>query len=333
MTDLGPGDGGKGGVINALVGREKPTCIIKRGGAQGSHGVMKSDGRKFNFSQWGCGTFEKVPTFLSAQMVIMPVGIDNEAKALKKVGIGDPYALLSCDPEAIVATPWHKISSQVEEMLLKDQPHGTVGTGVGRAYRLSEEVSECTIRAKDLKNRSMCREKLQRVIHYYREKYRAVTTEDVLPEDIGCLTNNLDLLYDDNFLPFVCDLFADVAKNLKIVELARILEQDGAAIVECSHGVLTDAETGLKPHVSAIPTRPVCTERMLRYAGHTGKIEHLAVHRAYEYRHGAGPMPTFDPELTAALPEEAHKEENRWQGKIRAGALDINLLRHALDAC
>jgi hypothetical protein len=79
-------------------------------------------------------------------------------------------------------------------------------------------------------------------------------------------------------------------------DLSEVLKGDGVAVVECSHGVLTDAETGLKPHVSAIRTLPKFTTEMLRSAGYNGEIINYAVHRAYEIRHGAGPMPTYDPE-------------------------------------
>ncbi len=70
VTDLGPGDGGKGGIVHALSRQLHTDIVIKRGGAQGSHGVRTSFGEGFNFSQWGCGTFNSIPTFLSEQMVI-----------------------------------------------------------------------------------------------------------------------------------------------------------------------------------------------------------------------------------------------------------------------
>ena len=41
-------------------------------------------------------------------------------------------------------------------------------------------------------------------------------------------------------------------------------------------------------------------------------------------------MPTYDPEFTTQMLPGSHKDENRWQGTVRAGALDLNLLRYAL---
>ena len=333
VTDLGPGDGGKGGIVHALSLNLDASVIIKRGGAQGSHGVRTSNGESFNFSQWGCGTLEGVPTFLSEQMVISPVGLGNESEALKRLGIYDPFTLLSCDPACISATPFHRISSQLEELLLGENPRGTIGTGVGQAYRMFNALGEeATIRASELQNREVIRRKLQRQLDYYRERYTKISREDGLPDDAELITENLDLLYDDGYLPYCLDLFDDVGKKLRLENLSEVLKGDGIAVVECSHGVLTDAEVGLKPHVSAIRTLPKFTTEMLRAAGYDGKIINYAVHRAYEIRHGAGPMPTYDPEFTTRMLPGSHKDENRWQGIVRAGALDLNLLRYALDA-
>ena len=172
VTDLGPGDGGKGGIVHALSCKIDVSVVIKRGGAQGSHGVRTRSGESFNFSEWGCGTLEGIPTFLSEQMVISPVGLGNESEALKRLGIYDPFTLLSVDPSCICATPFHRISSQLEELLLRNNPRGTIGTGVGQAYRMHNALGEeATIRASELQDREVVRRKLQRQLDCYRERY------------------------------------------------------------------------------------------------------------------------------------------------------------------
>ncbi|MBO4855230.1 adenylosuccinate synthetase [Candidatus Saccharibacteria bacterium] len=333
VTDLGPGDGGKGGIVHTLAHNHSASVVIKRGGAQGSHGIRTSYGEKFNFSQWGCGTLDGIPTFLSEQMVISPVGLENEADALKHLGIYDPFVLLSCDPSCICATPFHRISSQLEELLLGNNPRGTIGTGVGQAYRMHNTLGEeYTILASELTNREIVRTKLQRQLDYYKERYAKVTPSDGLPNDTGLIAENLDLLFDDGFIAYILDLFENIGKKLHLESLDKIIrDHNGTAIVECSHGVLTDAATGLKPHVSAIRTLPKFTSEMLRASGYDSRIINYAVHRAYEIRHGAGPMPTYDADFTARMLPGSHKDTNRWQGAVRAGALDINLLRYALS--
>ncbi|MBO7664273.1 adenylosuccinate synthetase [Candidatus Saccharibacteria bacterium] len=335
FTDLGPGDGGKGGVIAAECARNQTTCVIKRGGAQGSHGVKTRQGKEFNFSQWGCGTLFGIPTFLSEQMVIMPVGLKNEANALGKIGVAEPFDLISADPDCICATPFHRISSRLEELLRKEDPRGTIGTGVGQAFRMYQNLDDSmTIRAHELTNAIKVRSKLKKQLDYYRDLYAEITPSSGLPEDAEYFSEVLDLLWDEGYLDHIVETFSFVGKKLKIQELNGVLKtQNGTAIVECSHGVLTDSAKGFKPHTSAIRTLPRFTEQMLRDAGYEGYICHYGVHRAYEIRHGAGPMPTYDQSLTEKMLPGSHKETNRWQGKVRAGALDINLLRYANEVC
>lgn len=331
VTDLGPGDGGKGGIVHALSCKYDASVIIKRGGAQGSHGVRTSEGEKFNFSQWGCGTLEGVPTFLSEQMVISPLGLKNESEALKKLGIYDPFELLTVDPSCIASTPFHTISSQFEELSRGKNPRGTIGTGVGQAYRMQNTLGkEYTVFASELTNRELVRTKLQRQLEYYRKKYIDISFDNGIQSDRKLFAENYKRLFDDGFLQYCLDIFEDVSKKLKFKSLSEVIHGEGTAVAECSHGVLTDAGKGFKPHVSAIRTLPEFTNNMLQAAGYSGEIINYAVHRAYEIRHGAGPMPTYDPIFTAHMLPDSHKAENRWQGIIRAGALDFNLMRYAL---
>lgn len=334
ITDLGPGDGGKGGIVHALSCRPNTSVVIKRGGAQGSHGVRTSKGESFNFSQWGCGTFEGIPTYCSPQMIVSPVGLQNESDALKHHGIYDPFTMISFHPSCICATPYHMISSQLEELYLENNPRGTIGTGIGRSYRMYQELGdEITIKISDLKDKDVIQKKLKTQMDYYRELYRNTPRESSISTDQDLIKENIDLLYDDGLLSYAINLFAEIGTKISIKDFEEILQLEGDAVVECSHGVLTDSKTGLRPHVSAIRTLPCFTEKMIRDTGFSGNISHLAVHRAYEIRHGAGPMPTYDPKFTEKMLPGSHKDENRWQGIVRAGALDTNLINYALSNC
>ena len=81
--------------------------VIKVGGAQGSHGVMTSQGFNFAFSQWGCGTFEGIRTHISSRFIVLPIGLLNDAQAIRYGGfcIDAPFGLLTIDEEALCATP------------------------------------------------------------------------------------------------------------------------------------------------------------------------------------------------------------------------------------
>src|SRR3989339_36286 len=115
VTDLGPGDGGKGGVVHKIASMLKAFLIIKVGGAQGSHGVRTSRGESFAFSQWGCGTFEGIPTHLSPRFIVSIEGLLNEAEALRYGhGVHDPFSLLTVDHLALCSIPYHGISSRLK---------------------------------------------------------------------------------------------------------------------------------------------------------------------------------------------------------------------------
>ena len=338
VTDLGSGDGGKGGVVHAIATAQRAHTIIKRGGAQGSHGVRTTSGKSFDFSQWGCGTFDGICTHLSHQMVVSPVGLLNEADALTKTGgVGDPFALLTVDETALVTTPFHGIASRLFELALGNAPRGTVGTGVGQAYRDTKRYPELALTVKDL-----TRPDLYDQLWEVRENIRGyvwpvLEDAEFLHADSADVRHELELLGDDGFLEYTYQRFREAAYRTTIVSHDYlgdfILPRPGVAVVEASHGVLTDRVYGFSPHTSAIRTLPHITRRLLDDAGYNGQIVNLGVTRAYAVRHGAGPLPTANPNLAPHLIPESAESDNRYQGAVRAGALDGVLLRYAINVC
>ena len=334
VTDLGPGDGGKGGVVEAISAKVRPRAIIKEGGAQGSHGVVLADGRKFCFSQWGCGTFQGVPTYLSPRFVMSPLGLLNEAAALEKGEFGiSAFDLLSVSPNCVCASPYHQVWSRLYELSLRDHPHGTVGTGVGKAYQQSQTNDELTLFARDLTDYDKIRLVLGRQRDFVRDKFGKLSEADILEADIPILHDCLAGLENDDEFNYIVDATRYVGCLVLLEEYESLLKKEGCVVVERSHGILTDAEYGFKPHVSSLRTLPRFSFQSLRSAGFTGKIVNLGVHRAYEIRHGAGPMPTASELAASRLLPNSCKNTNRWQGKVRVGALDAVLLNYAIRLC
>lgn len=336
VTDLGPGDGGKGGVVHKLANMFKPRWIIKDGAAQGNHGARTSTGQAFAFSQWGCGTFDGAKTFISSRFVTSPEGLLNEAEALRYgLGLHNPFAYLAVDEGSLCATPYHGIVSRLKELARGDNPRGTIGTGLGETYRYSLCFPELSLFARDL-SRTDLRERIAMVRDEVRRDLVQILEGPFLPRDLEQAQKEIGLLKDDTFLDYVVERFQQVARLVRIVDgefLRReILAPDGIVVVERSHGILTDTYTGFHPHTSATRTLPRFVEGLLRDAGYGGQIVNLGVHRAYTIRHGAGPMPTADPTMGEHLLPGSHKENNRWQGGVRVGSLDLLLLRYAIAA-
>ncbi len=336
VTDLGPGDGGKGGVVHKISHFRRAHTILKVGGAQGSHGVQTSAGENFAFSQWGCGTFEGVRTHITPRMVVSPIGLLNEAQALRyQGGVHNPFDLLTVDGSALCATPYHGIASRLKEMARGDNPWGTIGTGIGEAFRDSIRLPELAIRVRDL-SRPDLRDRMVTIHEQMLQDLAPIIEGGFLPTDQVAVEEEVAHLYDPGFLDYVVEQFQEVARQAKIVDgehLTEILAQKGVAVVESSHGILTDNLYGFHPHTSAIRTLPCFTQDMLRDAGYGGEIVNIGVCRAYAIRHGAGPLPTADPEMGEHLLPGSNKDENRYQGKVRVGPLDLVLLRYAIEVC
>lgn len=335
VTDIGPGDGGKGGIIHALSCKLHPRYIVKEGGAQGSHGVVQSCGESFNFSQWGCGTLEAVPTFLSERMVISPHGLLKEAEALRRLGIYNPWSMLYCHPDCICATPYHQIWSRNYELSLGSDQHGTVGTGIGKAYRQARDSPRDAIYAKELDCDDS--QNLRRKLELQREIVSKLSanfdTSTFSRDDLRIFQENQKMLEDDELIDEIVRLFRIVGERLNFITLSDVLKSDGVLVVERSHGVLTDNATGIRPHVSELRTLPIFSNQMFDNAGFRGKNINLAVRRAYEIRHGAGPMPSREDRLRDMMLPSSHKDTNRWQGEVRVGYFDARLTERALEAC
>lgn len=337
VTDLGVGDGGKGGIVHKISNMMRVHTVIKRGGAQGSHGVSTSKGEKFAFSQWGCGTFEGIPTHLTNQMVVSPEGFLNEADALRyRHGIYDAFSLLTVDEDALCATPYHGFASRLKELARGDNPRGTIGTGVGEAYRDFARAPELALKAGDLKN-PVLRDKLALIREDVRRNLQPVIASEFLASDRATAAEEIRLLYDDAFFEHVVTRFETAGTLVRIVSHDfmgdAILTREGAAVVETSHGVLSDRLTGFHPHTSAIRTLPRFTRALFDDAGYDGQLVNIGVTRAYAIRHGAGPMPTADPTMAEHLLPGSNKDANRYQGEVRVGPLDFVLLRYAIEAC
>lgn len=333
VTDLGPGDGGKGGVVHKISHMTSADTVLKAGGAQGSHGVRTSAGENFAFSQWGCGTFEGVRTHLTPRMVVMPTALLNEAEVLRyEAGIHDPFSLLTADADCICATPYHGIASRLKELARGGNPRGTIGTGVGDAFRDSQRLPDLTIRVRDL-SRPDFRDRLEAVRARKILDLESIIGGEFLAEDRAAVEEEVALLHDDTFVDHILKRITEVNKLLKIEDLEMVLKREGVGVLETSHGVLTDNLYGFHPHTSAIRTLPRFNTEMLRGAGHEGGIVHIGVSRAYTIRHGAGPMPTDDPTMSERLLPGSSKHETRYQGKARVGPLDLVLLRYAIDVC
>lgn len=337
VTDLGGGDGGKGGVVHKICSQMNAHTVVKVGGAQGSHGVRTSRGENFNFSHFGCGTFEGARTHISSAMVIDPVTLLYEGESLQyECGVRNVFQLLTVDENALCVTIFHRIASRLRELSRKENPKGTVGLGVGEAVKDSEIYPELAIRVRDIKKSDLAH-KLEAVRVQKLEELQSVVEGTFWDSDRECAIELINQLCDPSVSESTARNFRDLLTTCNIVPADylgnRILSSDGVVVFESSHGILTDRYYGFHPHTTKLRILPQVSLNLLKECGYDGDIVKLGVTRGYQIRHGAGPMVTEDPEMVDKLLPGSNKEENRWQGKVRVGPLDFVTLRYAIEVC
>ena len=339
ITDLGPGDGGKGGVVHSVCCFKKAHTILKVGGAQGNHGVRTSRGEHYNFSQFGCGTFEGIKTHITNLMVIEPLRLMHEAETLAtEWRISDIFSYLTVDERCLCTTPFHTIASRLRELARKNNPKGTVGIGVGEAALDAELHPDLTIYVKDILKPNLI-EKLEAVRLQKMTELANIVNQvhNLSPSDQKLAEQEIALLKDPLYVEWIAKEFKRMAEIVKIVGASylaeKILLPDGVIVVESSHGILTDKYYGFHPNTSRLRTIPMRTVNLLKECGYSGEVINLGVTRAYQIRHGAGPMVTATPALSEKLLPGSHKDNNRWQGKVRVGPLDLVMLRYAIEVC
>jgi adenylosuccinate synthase len=334
VIDLGYGDGGKGTVVDFLV-REHAAGLVVRfnGGPQAGHNVVTPDGRHHTFAQFGSGTFvPDVRTLLSHFMLIEPYALLNEANHLAKVGVEDALDRLVIDARCPVITPAHQAANRLRELARGARAHGTCGLGMGETMADLRVISQLLLRAGELRDRRVVREKLIAASGLKLVQCeRAIAATRGLPQAKGCLAT----LRDPAWVDVAADNYATLADRATVVsprEADALLTGAGTVVFEGAQGVLLDENFGFHPHTTWSTTTTANADALLDGTAFTGTRRRIGVTRTYATRHGPGPCVTEDPSLRAALPEP-HNRDDGWQGPFRVGPLDLVAMRYALSVC
>lgn len=312
VVDLGFGDAGKGATVDWLcspaAALEVAAVVRFNGGAQAAHNVV-AGGRHHTFQQFGSGTFSGVPTLLSRHMLVEPLALAAEARALTKLGVADPLSLLYVDERALLTTPIHGAANRCREDARGASRHGSCGIGIGEtaAYALTHNAP----RVADCRRPDVLRRKFIALEEYY-----------------GPLLTGGTHRYDP--IDDLVEVYREFAAAVAILpgdQLAAFAAA-GRLVFEGAQGVLLDEWRGLHPYTTWSTVEPRNARAMLARIDAPGYV--LGVTRAYQTRHGAGPFPSEDAALE--IPEP-HNGTGRYQGAFRLGHLDPILLRYAVRAC
>lgn len=334
VTGLGIGEETKGATVQWLTKQLNAHTVIRSGGSQGGAHVKLEDGREQMFSQFGAGTFEGARTHL-LNMVINPAELFEEALEIEKQGIKNPFSLITIDSNCLTVTPYHSAISRFREIMRGENKKGTVGKGVGEAIRDSDNP-ENSIRAGEfLGDVSELERKIEniRVVKLNEAREIMAKNTERLPDAAQV---ELDLLYNKRLVGLTAECFKYTANLVDIVgkkDLKKLLDQKGAIVNQTSHGALLHPWYGFVPHVTQIDPTAQDVFALLKEQKYDGKIIRLGVSRSYMTRHGAGPLVSFNPELTKSIQETDNNlpQDIPWSGEFRNGNYDIIAMKYAVE--
>ena len=297
VIGLGFGDEGKGKTTNFLC-LQNPNALVVRysGGQQAGHTVVLN-GIRHVFSNFGSGFLNGNPTYWSPYCTIDPVGIMNELSDLLNLS---NTSILYIDAECPVTIPLDKFRNQALAEF-----SGTCGVGVGATHQREEDFY--SLKFKDLFYPKVLEYKLKLIKDFY---YKGM--------------GEINESYMDKFLSSV-DMLINLPQSIQMVY--KMPEYD-STIFEGSQGLLLDQHYGFFPHVtrSNVGSPNIC-------ALTNGKIPTFyGVTRAYQTRHGKGPMTNEEiPHKILSNPLETNVY-NPFQGQFKKSLLDVDLLEYAISS-
>jgi adenylosuccinate synthase len=332
------GDEAKGACVDSLCRRSPVDYVVRySGGCQAGHNVQTAAGNRHCFSQFGSGTLAGVKTILGPQVVIDPFAINREQESLRRNHkIFNPWQYLQIADRCLVSTPYHQALNRFKERLRGRDRHGSCGMGLGETRSYWLEHGEDAIFAVDLFQRSILVSKLDLLRRRVIEQIHDHHIVGLLPseDEVDIALRGIDILLE--MAP------ATLARNLRsqidalaITSLSEILGQLEASrtvVFEGAQGVLLDEYAGFHPHTTWSEVTDRLALDLIEGCGGSEEICTLGLIRAFTTRHGAGPLPTEDVDLTGRLIDVGNPT-NPWQGRMRVGHLDLPLLHYAIQAC
>lgn len=306
------GDEGKGKATDILGGRVD--YVVKpNGGNNAGHTVVVGDS-KYELKLLPAGVLSPTATPVIGNGVVVNLeALFEEIDGLEARGADTSKLRISAN--AHLVAPYHQILDRVTERFLGKRAIGTTGRGIGPTY--ADKVSRVGIRAQDILDESILRQKIEAAL---------VQKNQVLVK-----------LYNRNAVDpdAVFDYFMSYAERLKpmivdsVTMLNDALDQGKHVLMEGGQATMLDVDHGTYPFVtSSNPTSGgACVGAGI---GPTRITSSLGIIKAYTTRVGAGPFPTelFDKwgEYLQTVGGEVGVNTGR---KRRCGWYDSVLARYA----
>ena len=296
VIGLAFGDEGKGLVVDYLTSKSKKPLVIRfSGGQQAAHNVVVED-KNHIFSNFGSGTLRGAPTYWSRFCTVDPVGVIKEYDSLIELGV---TPILYIDGDSPITTPYDKFHNKNNK---EDLDHGTCGVGVGSTFNREEKFHTFTF--SDLFYPWILDTKLELIKNFY---------------------NDIDLSEQvDEFLTSCYKL-----TNCENIKLTYDIPTGYDEIFEGSQGLLLDQWYGFFPHVARTNTGTKNILELIKTLW--SDLDLYLVTRAYQTRHGNGPMTNSDIDIDIKINPKETNVDNKYQGKFKRSILDVSLLKYGMN--
>ncbi len=313
VLGAGFGDEGKGQAVHSLS--HSDALVIRfSGGHQCGHTVVTSKGERHVFSQFGSGTFQDAPTYISQFCTVFPTAFQNEYNTLieKKAKLPTYFV----HPMAMVTTPYDLAFNRALSMITG---HGTCGVGFGTTLQRNEDFFN--LYALDLMTPYVYETKMESIEQYYEKKVKSLNMSSQIAYE-----QELEIAFEH----WERDL--DFYKQfIQITSLDELCDRFDDFVFEGSQGILLDQHFGFFPQVTRSNTTSQNAIQLIsqnKYLS-TQIVNTYYVSRCYLTRHGHGPFPLDKPILLKNNELETNVE-NDWQGVFKTAQLDVSLVEHAI---
>lgn len=306
------GDEGKGKATDILGG--KVDYVVKPNGGNNAGHTVVVGGEKYELKLLPAGVLsENATPIIGNGCVVNLEALFEEIDGLEARGANASRLRVSANAQLVA--PYHVAIDRVAERFLGKRAIGTTGRGIGPTY--ADKVSRVGIRAQDLLDESILRQKIESALDQKNQilvkiyNRRAVDVDEVV---------DYFLSYADRLKPMLIDA---------TTELNQALDAGKSVLMEGGQATMLDVDHGTYPFVtSSNPTTGgACVGTGI---GPTRITASLGIIKAYTTRVGAGPFPTelFDKwgEFLQATGGEVGVNTGR---KRRCGWYDSVIARYA----
>ncbi|RJQ76548.1 adenylosuccinate synthase [Pseudonocardiaceae bacterium YIM PH 21723] len=269
------GDEGKGKATD-LLGEHAQWVVRYQGGNNAGHTVVLPDGQNFALHLIPSGILNPaVKNVIGNGVVVDPGVLLEELAGLEERDVNTGNLLLSADAHLIM--PYHVAIDRVTERYLGKAKIGTTGRGIGPAYQ--DKVSRVGVRAQDLLDEKILRQKVEAALEFKNQVLVKVYNRKALDAN-----EVVDTVLEHGAK------FAHRIADTRLL-LNQALERGELVLLEGSQGTLLDVDHGTYPFVTS--SNPTSGGAATGSGIGPGKISTvIGILKAYTTRVGSGPFPT-----------------------------------------